>query len=927
MKRTLIVLSFLGLLASGRAVGADDIQAREFLNPPDPNHPAIFGFLMPFGAVPDAAITRDLEEMKARGITTCLIYSPDGGGVRRGTKLVYGETENRVEKSTEYNGPGAVKDDPGHGNVTWSESWRRSVRWAARECARLGLELGVSIGKCGCELQDMPLEYAEQTLLYSSTEIKGPTKADIVLPLASKVPLEGNNAPKFYRDIAVLALPAHGDVQPEQVVDLSDKMDTVGHLRWDVPNGDWMILRFGHTCINPKTIDHLSAEALNKKWETTTAQLLKEMTPEERKAFKLVECDSYEGGPQTWTPRFSEEFCNLRGYDIRPWLPVLAGRVVGDARQSARFKRDYRLTISDLYAENHYARHKALAKASGLKFCSEAAGPHQLQADLLKSISRCDVSMGEFWMPGTHRGVKDDSRFLLRDAAAAAHGYGMKDVFCEAFTGGNDCWRESPFSMKPCGDQAFCDGLTRPCIHGYTISPWLDAKPGAAYWAGTYLNRNVTWWDQSSAYLTYLARCSYLLEQGIFAADVAFYTVDGIGKPISNKAVYGDLKGLYDYDHVNTEILLKRMSVKDGRIVLPDGLSYRLLVLEKNEALPVEVLRKLVAMVEAGATVVGKRPPEPYGLKDDPKDFAALADKLWGAGQSAAAGETTLGKGRVVWGKPVLQLLKEEGVPPDVELSGVSPKGVMDWIHRKAGDTDIYFVCSRWQPVEQVECAFRVSGKIPELWDPVTGKVRKAGAFRQENGRTIVPMKFDPCGSMFVVFRKPTAEVERSGKNWDEFHPLQEITGPWTVNFDPKWGGPQEVRFDKLEDWITRAEAGIKYYSGKATYRKTFELAAVPKSKTYLHLGDVREVAAVRLNGRDLGVLWTKPFQVDVSDALKAGANTLEIDVVNLWPNRLTGDTFLEKDKRFTRTDMNKYTQSSQLLPSGLLGPVQLIGE
>ena len=927
----------LGLSAVGGISQAEDITTHEFMNPPDAARPAFFAFLMPYGAVPDAVITRDLEEMKAKGATTCLIYSPGPGGAKRGSKLVYGETENRVEKTTEYNGRGAIADDPGGAHSKgggggsdewrkkmWSDEWRKTIRCAAREAGRLGLELGLSIGNIGCTLEALPLEYGEQSLLYSATEVKGAAKADVALPLAPKVPRQKDGTPLFYRDITVLALPARGDVTPAQVVDLSGKMDATGHLDWDAPGGDWVILRFGHACTNPKTIDHLSAGALDKKWEVTTGRLLQEMTPEERRGLKFLECDSYEGGRQTWTARFAEEFRRLRGYDIRPWLPVLAGRTVGDARQSACFQRDYQLTISDLYAENHYARHTALAKASGLKFYAEAAGPHQAQADLLKSISRCDVSMGEFWMPGTHRGVADASRFLLRDAAAAAHGYGMKDVFCEAFTGGNDPWRESPFTMKPCGDQAFCDGLTRPCIHGYTISPWLEGAPGVVYWAGTYFNRHITWWDQAPAYLTYLARCSYLLRQGVFAADVAYYTVDGIGKPVSRKAAYGELAGRYDYDRTNSEILLTRMSVKDGRIVLPDGLSYRLLVLAANEALPVEVLRKLAAMVKAGATIVGTRPPGPYGMTDDPAEFTALADQLWGAGQPGLAGEKSLGKGRVVWGRPVLQLLHEDGVPPDVEFAGVSPKGVLDWIHRKTGEGDLYFVCSRWQPVEQVECTFRVSDKIPELWDPVTGKVREAGAFRQEHGRTIVPLRFDPCGSLFVLFRKPTAETVRKGINWLELKPLLEIAGPWTVGFDPKWGGPPEAHFATLADWTTRAEDGIKYYSGKATYRNTFALSVLPKSTTYLDLGTVREVAAVRLNGKELGVLWTKPFRVDITAALQPGANRLEIDVVNLWPNRLTGDTFLPKEKRFTRTNMAKYTQASQLLPSGLLGPVTL---
>ncbi len=919
--------------ATTLAVGTGtDHMAQEFLNPPAANRPAVFGFMMPYGVIPDEVITRDLEEIKAKGINTCLLYSPGGGEPSRSSKLIYGESENRVEKTAEYSGLGAITDNPGTGNVRWSPAWRKTIRTAARTAGRIGLELGVCVGGIGCELQpEIPPEYTEQTLAYSSKAVKGPVKVNEVLPLPAELPLKKDGKPLFYREIAVLAVPAKGVIRPDQAVDLSSRMDAGGRLIWEAPAGNWTILRFGHT-VSPKAkvIDHLSAEALDKKWEVGMGKLLAEMTGEERRGLTLIECDSYEGGKESWTARFPEEFRKRRGYDIRPWLPVLANRMVGDAVRKACFKRDYQLTISDLYADNHYAKHTALAKANGLKFYAEAAGPHQKQADVLKNISRCDVSMGEFWMPGTHRGVGDATRFLLRDAAAAAHGYGMKEVVCEAFTGGNDEWRESPFYMKPCGDQAFCDGLTRPCIHGYTLSPWMNDQPGVAYWAGTYFNRHITWWDQSPAYLTYLARCSYLLQQGLFAADVAYCTGDGIGRVMPFKAAYGELSDRYDYDRTNTEILLTRMDVKDGRIVLPDGMSYRLLVLAEKEPLPVTALRKLVTLVEGGATVLGSRPLGSSALTDDPAEFVALADWLWGTGAPAATGMRSVGKGRVVWGRPVMEFLAADGVPPDFECSGVSTKGKMDWIHRRINGGDLYFVCSRWQPVEQVECTFRVSGKIPELWDPVTGTVREAGAFRQENGRTIVPLEFAPFGSVFVVFRKPTTEKARSGKNWLEFKELQEISGPWTVGFDPRWGGPANVTFAVLADWTQSLENGIKYYSGKATYRKHFEqpvssaAGQVPGDRIYLDLGDVRELAAVRLNGKDMGVLWTKPFRVEVTGVLKSGANDLEIDVVNLWPNRLTGDTFLPPEKRFTRTNMPKYTQASQLLPSGLLGPVTL---
>jgi len=785
----------------------------------------------------------------------------------------------------------------------------------------------------------VPFEFAQKLLVFSRIEFKTNGTFDSILPAPEIAGSKKRIAPQIYRDVVALAVPTSGIIPTGMVCDVSSHMDATGRLRWTVPEGQWSGLRFGYA-VSPGAgfIDHLSAEALNKKWELTMGKLLSEMTPEERQGLQYVECDSYEGGPETWTPKFAEEFKRLRHYDPRPWLPVLAGRVVGDQRQSDCFQRDYRLTISDLIAENHYAHHTALAQAGGLKFCSEAAGPHQHQADLLKSMSRCDVAMGEFWMPGTHRGVNDANRFLLRDAAAAAHGYGMKEVFCEAFTGGNDPWLAAPFQIKPCADQAFCDGLTRPCIHGYSISPWLTNAPGVVYWAGTYFNRLVTWWDEAPPFLDYLSRCAFLLGQGRFVADVAYFTVDGINIPISRKAAYPDLAGRYDYDHINSEILLTRMSVKDGRLMLPDGMSYRLLVLATNEFLPVPVLRKLLNLVQAGAMVLGTRPPGPYGLADDPAEFALLANQLWGSEPEASAGMRPIGKGRIVWGTPVLQLLAESDVAPDFECNGVSSHGVIDWIHRQTDEGDIYFICSRWQPVEQVESKFRVSDRVPELWDPLTGTFREAGVFRQESGRTVVPLRFDPCGSVFVLFRKSAHEIARPGKNWEEFQPVQPIVEPWTVAFEPQWFYPSPpgvtnavVVFDQLEDWSKRPEDAIRFYSGRATYRTTFALSApvldIPNRRIFLDLGAVKELASVRLNGNNLGVLWCKPYRVDITAALKPGANNLEVDVVNLWPNRLIGDTFLPKAQRRTRTNMAKYTQASELLPAGLLGPVTLKSE
>jgi hypothetical protein len=379
---------------------------------------------------------------------------------------------------------------------------------------------------------------------------------------------------------------------------------------------------------------------------------------------------------------------------------------------------------------------------------------------------------------------------------------------------------------------------------------------------------------------------------------------------------------------------LTRLSVKNGRIVLPDGMSYRVLVLPDDLPMQLPALEQVASLLNAGATVVGPRPTGMFGKPLKPGDtekFAALVKRLW-CGADSNAAENRIGSGRLVWGKTAREVLNELGAPPDFEHQGLSEAGTIDWIHRTMADgAEIYFVASRWEKPESVTCSFRVSGKQPELWNPVTGERRDATAFRQENGRTLVPLEFDPCGSIFVIFRKaigPKVNGTRAS-NYPTLKTQLDLAGGWDVSFDPKWGGPAKIRFDELTDWTKHTEDDIKFYSGTAIYRKTFTLPVLPESsrQLILDLGEVREVAEVRVNGKDLGVVWTKPARVNITSVVKAGANELEVTVVNLWPNRLIGDASLPAEKRFTETNMRKFTSKSPLLPSGLLGPVRILAE
>jgi hypothetical protein len=387
----------------------------------------------------------------------------------------------------------------------------------------------------------------------------------------------------------------------------------------------------------------------------------------------------------------------------------------------------------------------------------------------------------------------------------------------------------------------------------------------------------------------------------------------------------------YDFDAVNSDVLLHRLSVSNGRLVLPGGLRYRVLALPEDAVMSPGVLRRVKELVAAGALVVGPKPQKAPGLMNYPQsddELKKLADEVWGNCDGKSVKERNLGKGRIVWGKPLREVLLGEGIAPDFEYRGSDKDTSLDFIHRSTGDSEIYFVTNRKERQEQAECAFRVSGKRPELWDPVTGETRPAEAFKQAGGRTTLPLEFAPYGSFFVIFRQPMAQDAHgtATRNFPVYKNDQELSGPWTVSFDPKWGGPAKAEFAELVSWTRRTEEGVRYYSGTATYRKSFDLPAPllnRQRRIALDLGEVKHVAQVRLNGKDLGVVWTKPFRVEITGAVKPSGNQLEIDVVNLWPNRIIGDAALPPERRFTRTNIT-FKKDDPLLESGLLGPVRL---
>jgi len=737
------------------------------------------------------------------------------------------------------------------------------------------------------------------------------------------------------------ATPGEQDADTSGVVDLSKNLSPDGTLRWNAPPGEWQILRFGYTIGDHAyvstssdgwqgfAIDVYSATAFQHYWDQIVAPLIADAGPLAGKTLKYLHTDSWEVELANWTPTLREEFQKRHGYDLTPWLPVLAGRIVNSREASDRFLFDYRKTLGDLAIDGHYRLFRDNAHKHGLLIHPESGGPHAVPIDAQRCLGWDDAPMSEFWAwSWTHR-IGDANRFFVKQPASAAHTYGHKLVLAEGFTTIGPHWQEKIWdNLKPSFDKALCEGLNLLVWHAFVCSPEGAGIPGQQYFAGTHLNPNVTWWDKSAPFFNYINRCQWMLQQGHFSADVLYYYGDHVPNFAQLKASDpAHILPGYDYDVITAEALIDRATVKDGKIFLPGGINYRVLALPDRDEISLRALKKIRELVAAGATVIGPKPLRGETLGNEAAtdaEVAKLADELWG-GQ--------VGAGRVIAGKTAREVLLADGVPPDCEFTstnGSQRATDFDYIHRTTGGAEIYFVANRASNAVTATVAFRVRGKAPELWNAVTGERKFAAAYEGKDGRTLVPLKFNPCGSWFVVFREPASAHPATTKSNDaEPKPIQDITGAWTVHFDPKWGGPATAQFDSLMSWPARPEPGIKYYSGTAVYEKTFTLddskLKIKNSKLFLDLGDVCELASVKVNGKPCGIVWCPPWRVEVTEAVKPGENKLQVEVVNFWPNRIIGDASLPPDQRFTRTNIRKLTARTPLMPSGLLGPVSIL--
>ena len=918
-----------------------------FVDPPASVRPWAY-WVWTNGNVNYSFLTKDLEEIKAKGMGGFDIFDvgerfPETGEVPAGPAFLGKESLEAIHYSIKEAGRLGL----GIGLIA-SSSWNAGGSWVKPEHANMAL---------------FPSE---------KVIVKGPLKYSKKLPfpaVAEKTPKRADGMPVFYKEIAVIAYPNSGDklIKDKSLVkDISGSMDKDGNLVWDVPEGEWVIVRFvcsntGKMLHSPSlnsqgmAIDHFNPEATEMHFQTVIDKLLSEMGSISNTALEYLYLCSYEVWGISWTPKFQEEFLKRRGYDINPFLPALLGVTVQNKEVTQRFNYDFKKTICDLIVDAHYKNATRISNKYGVKLSSESGGPGPVPVEALKALGALDIPRGEFWYKS--------NTSLVKEIASAAHIYGKKVVEQEAFTSWV-FWQEGPLDLKSLADKAFCEGMNKVVFHTYSHNPPQGGLPGWSYYAGTNIGPTRVWWPKVKPFMDYLGRCSYLLREGLFVGDVIYYYGDRGYNYVSDRKIDPSLGAGFDYDVVNPEVILTRMSVKNGKISLPDGMNYELLVLQDTCCIDLDVLKKVEALVKSGATVVGPKPTGTTGLKDYPKrdnEVKLLADKIWGAVDGINVKENTYGKGKIIWGKDLREILQKKGIGPDFQFVSPNASAKLDYIHRQTGKEDIYFVVNESNTAETVDCIFRVKGKVPEFWNPESGEIKKAAIFSSTEGGTRVSLTLPAQGSIFVVFRNPVSgnhvvSVKKDNKelfpvasgqrnkednnfsisdvnglksrltassagaftiltdkgktrqvNVGNIPPPIELSGSWEIKFPAGWGAPASKIFPTLYSWTEDQDDGIKYFSGIATYYKDFEFPAEMKKEdihVMLDLGNVRLISDVYLNGKHIGILWKSPFKADITKALKAGKNQLIIEVANTWSNRLTGDGKFPENRSYTSTNI-----------------------
>lgn len=750
--------------------------------------------------------------------------------------------------------------------------------------------------------------------------------------------------PKVHRFVEKAGFATATDLQDaptpcaDDAIALADVLDVTrymknGVLNWTPKAGTWKILRFGCTLTGHQNspaspeatgleVDKLSAEHVRAYFEHYL-DMYKDATGGlmGARGLQYVITDSWEAGCLNWTDKMFENFRDMRSYDLHAWLPALAGYVVDTPENSDKFLWDWRRTIGELTARNHYDLLTDILNERGMgRYTESHENGRAFVGDGMEVKKNAAVPMSAMWTTGLGQSGAD-----IRESASVAHIYGQRFVAAESLTAGGNAWSYVPETLKPTADWEMANGLNRFVIHTSVHQPLDEFKPGFSLGPfGQWFTRHETWAENAAKpWITYLSRSSYLLQQGQYKADILYFY--GEGGNITGQ--YGnDLPAIpegYSFDFVNADAIQNAIGSKDGRLVAPAGTTYSFLYLDPDYTryITVPVLLKLEALVKEGAVLVGYKPLSSPSLQDNPAEFEAVAQRLWGDG----FGLRKVGKGQVFSGASLQQAVLQLGIRPDIRYAGQHPDSKLAFVHRDLGDTQIYWLDSRSGKADDMLVSLKIDGYEPEIWNAVTGRIEKP-SYRMEGGRTLIPIHFDPWDAVFVVFRNRTGRRAYEAPSV-KVRSVALVEGAWEVAFPAGMGAPAKTTFASLSDWSVNPDEGIRYYSGTAVYTKTVEVdAARLGGKVWLDLGDVENIAEVKVNGRDCGLVWKTPFRFDITSAVKAGSNEIEVKITNMWVNRLIGDV-QPGAVQYTRTSQQSYQPNAPLRPSGLIGPVQLCSE
>ncbi|MEX0929394.1 MAG: glycosyl hydrolase [Balneolales bacterium] len=987
-----ILLAASLLLACDRdSAQLDDYSVLQngFVNPPDEAKVKTYWWWL-HGSADRVRIREELEAFRAAGISAVDIFdigTPD-----------HSDTRGIIEA-----GPAFMDDE-----------YLANIAYAVEVAGELGMKIGLNLSSswnAGGEW--ITPEHASKSLYYSKARVSGSANSqeiEIPFPLLREeddagrniiIEYEESGRPGYYREVAVVAVPVHDGVaypDTSRIRNITEHLNSrTNLLNWNPPEGEWEIYRYivansGRQVVLPSEhsggpiLDHLDADAMGFHVNYFIDRLATVIDDIEASALTYLYLASYEARGFIWTTKLPETFKKMHGYDIFKFIPALhiqdayVASAYPEDDVAKRFIYDFNKTVSDMMVQNHYQKGSEVAHTVGLKLISESGGPglplHNTPVDALGALGALDIPRGEFWYEHS-RWTEEDVRFAIGDSldllrmvkgpAAAANIYKKDQVEMEAFTSWHH-WQTGPFDIKPVGDRAFAEGMNRVTVHGASHNPTGTGYPGIAYHAGTHYNDKLAWWPKIRPFNDYLGRISHMLQEGSFYSDVIYYQGDQAPNIVRVKNQDFSVGPGYDYEVINTDILLRELSVDDGFLELPDVGRYRVLVLDPSDQIHPEVLEKLGDLADQGAVILGDKPDSKTGLGYHDWDGGRLQRAIsqsWRSVTAQSATREDLSGGNILEGLTALEALEIFQVKPDIAYPGQLLNGPLDYIHYNKGATDFYFVRNTTGEWLTKRVRFRQRNKVPELWDPVTGKQHRLPVYHKLESQTEIPLTFKPYDAYFIVFREGDEEpvwetmvnsrgdvpaYDRTGggyvfRNADTVrfkkneHTLEissafqsfPIEGDWQVDFPENRGAPSQAVFPDLQSWTQSEKDGIKYFSGVATYQKTFSLPVDPDTlsddyRIYLNLGSLEKVADAWINGEALGISWAKPHEYDVTGHVKRGDNDLTLEIANVWANRVIGDA--KTGQNFTTTNITNVRGTPwvdvPLVSSGLLGPVHI---